>query len=91
MSQSTSLADKSKPARAPKRPRRTGNLGGSSHASQDNAWMVAMGIRITPQQRDELERLSKGLMMHKADLVRKSLDLGIEWAIARMAVLGKKK
>lgn len=83
MSKSTSVAYKGKATRTKNGPRGSSDLGRSF---QD---LVPMAIRAEKRQRDELDLIAKGLMMHKADLIRKGLDLGIEWGRERMAKLGR--
>lgn len=84
MSETSSIAHKSNAARAKNRPTGTRRLKGSGAPH-----LVPMAIRVEPTQRANLDKLSKGLMMHKADIIRKGLELAIEWGEERLKRLGK--
>jgi hypothetical protein len=92
MTQTGSLNNKKKAARAGDKPRgaRNGAHGGA-HSADDSTPLVPLAIRVKASQADALEALSKELLVSKAVLVRKSLDLGIEWARNRAMVLSTAK
>lgn len=85
MSQSSSIADKGKPTRTKHRPRRASNLKASGHSANDN--MVPMAIRVELDQRVRLDALAKGLMIHKADLIRKGIEFVLGWGEERLKKL----
>lgn len=81
MTQATTLNHKRKAARrATKRVRRTGSL--------QKVTYVPIGIRITKTQRDAVNELSAALLMHKSDLIRKGIDMALDWASARAKRFG---
>lgn len=88
MSKPSSITHQTKPARTAKRPGRSGSLDGS-HNKDGTTRLVPVAIRIEKRQREALDKLSAELMMHKADIIRKGMDLVLVWGAERLVKLGR--
>jgi len=60
---------------------------GSDHDDNDST-LVPLGIRLRAEQMAELRRLASELEMDQVTIIRRGVDLGIEWAKERLAKLG---
>ena len=84
MTKTLGSTDKNKATRARNAPKARGDL----HVSRSTMDLVPMAIRVERKQAMAMDALAAALMMHKSDIIRKSFDLGIEWAKKRAEKLG---